>query len=133
MLSRSRTVRALKDLILVGVLWSVYNQIMMVSSPILTGYALEIGVSRDQVGTLVSIAFLMCLFQPVGLVVAQWFANKKTFIIAAGVGETAIMPMCALVPFLFTRAHAFAGLLIFATVALCTAVAAFGTIVIGSR
>ena len=120
MLSRPRTVSALKDLIVVGVLWAVYTQIMMVSSPILAGYALEIGVSGDNIGTLVSIAFLTCLFQPVGLVVARRFRNKKLFIIAAGIGETAVMPLCVLVPFLFTREHAFAGLVIFSAVALCS-------------
>ncbi|MFH0962838.1 MAG: MFS transporter [Planctomycetota bacterium] len=109
MLTRTETVRALRVLVVTGMVWAVYTQIVGVSSPIFAGYALSSGVSRADIGTLTSLVFLLCLFQPVGLILAGFFTNKKLFIIGIGIVEVIIVPASIFIPALFSREQAFLG------------------------
>ncbi|MGI5818167.1 MAG: MFS transporter [Armatimonadota bacterium] len=86
-LSRQQTAHALRHFIIMGVLWAVYGPNAVISGPILSGYALKIGLSQAQIGFLASFVGLFGLWQLVSSQLTRPVRNKRRLCVALGVLE----------------------------------------------
>jgi len=112
-LSQQQVAHALRHFIIMGMLWAVYGPNAIVSGPILSGFALRIGLSQAQVGFLASFVSLFGLWQLVGSHLTRPIANKRRFCVSLGLVEitsASLVLSTALLPE-GSRFYAMAGLL----------------------
>ncbi len=112
-LSRQQTAHALRHFIIMGVLWAVYGPNAIVSGPVLSGFALKIGLSQAQIGFLASFIGLFGLWQLVSSQLTRPVRNKRRLCVTLGLIEItagSLVVSTALVPEEL-RFYAMAGLL----------------------
>lgn len=112
-LSRQKTAHALRHFIIMGVLWAIYGPNAVVSGPVLSGFALKIGLSQAQIGFLASFIGLFGLWQLVSSQLTRPVRNKRRMCVALGLIEItagSLVVSTALVPEEL-RFYAMAGLL----------------------
>ncbi|MBD3293752.1 MAG: hypothetical protein GF393_12570, partial [Armatimonadia bacterium] len=113
LLSRQKTAHALMHFIIMGVLWAIYGPNAVVSGPVLSGFALKIGLSQAQIGFLASFVGLFGLWQLVSSQLTRHVRNKRRLCVTLGLIEItagSLVVSTALVPEEL-RFHAMAGLL----------------------
>jgi len=86
-LSQQQVAHALRHFVIMGMLWAVYGPNATVSGPILSGFALKIGLSQAQVGFLASFVSLFGLWQLVGSHLTRPIGRKRRFCVSLGVVE----------------------------------------------
>jgi len=86
-LSRQQTAHALRHFVLMGVLWAVYGPNAVVSGPILSGFALKVGLSQAQVGILASTLGLFGVWQIVASHLTRRVRNKRRLCVGLGLVE----------------------------------------------
>ncbi|MGC9319331.1 MAG: MFS transporter [Armatimonadota bacterium] len=112
-LSQQQTAHALRHFIIMGVLWAVYGPNAVVSGPVLSGFALKIGLTQAQIGFLASFVGMFGLWQLVGSWLTRNVANKRRMCVGLGLVEitaASLVVSTALLPE-GTRFYAMAGLL----------------------
>lgn len=112
-LSRQQTGRALRHFVAMGVLWAIYGPNAVVSGPVLSGFALKMGLSQAQIGFLVSFVGAFGLWQLVSSYLTRRIRNKRRFCVTLGMIEItagSLVVSTALVP-PELRFYAMAGLL----------------------
>lgn len=115
-LSRQQTAHALRHFVIMGVLWAIYGPNAVVSGPVLSGFALKIGLSQAQIGFLTSFIGLFGLWQLVSSQLTRRVPNKRRMCVALGLVEItagSLVVSTALVPE-GLRFYAMAALLIIA-------------------
>ncbi len=112
-LSQQQVAHALRHFVIMGMLWAVYGPNAVVSGPVLSGFALEIGLSQAQIGFLASFVSMFGLWQLVSSHLTRGVRRKRRLCVALGMVEitagslvvsTALLPEGA-------RFYAMAGLL----------------------
>ena len=83
--------KSLKRLLYNGALWGSYGQLITVSGPLLTGYALWMGLRAADIALVTAIASLAGLIQPFSFLLARKLKNKKTFVLGVGFLEITFM------------------------------------------
>lgn len=113
LLSRRQTGRALRYFIVMGVLWAVYGPNAVISGPILSGYALKIGLTQAQIGFLASFVGLFGLWQLVSTQITRRVHNKRRMCVALGFAEITAASLIVFTVMLpeGVRFYAMAGLL----------------------
>lgn len=112
-LSQQQTAHALRHFIIMGVLWAVYGPNAVVSGPVLSGFALKIGLTQAQIGFLASFVGMFGLWQLVGSWLTRRVGNKRRMCVGLGLMEitaASLVVSTALLPE-GTRFYAMAGLL----------------------
>jgi len=112
-LSQQQVAHALRHFILMGVLWAVYGPNAIVSGPVLSGFALKIGLTQAQIGFLASFVSMFGLWQLVSSYLTRNIRNKRRFCVSLGVVEitaASLVISTALLPENM-RFYAMAGLL----------------------
>ncbi|NLO05709.1 MAG: MFS transporter [candidate division WS1 bacterium] len=112
-LSQQQTAHALRHFILMGVFWAVYGPNAVVSGPVLSGFALKVGLSQAQIGFLASFVGLFGLWQLVASHLTRAVPRKRRMCVALGLVEVtagSLVVSTALLPE-GTRFYAMAGLL----------------------
>ena len=98
MLSPLTRGRALRRLLFNGGFWGAYGQIIVVTGPIFTGFALWMGLDESDIALTASIVALAGLLQPVSFILAGKLANQKRFIILVGLFEITVITCVILIP-----------------------------------
>ena len=100
-LSQQQTGRALRHFIVMGVLWAIYGPNAVVSGPVLSGFALKMGLTQAQIGFLVSFVGLFGLWQLISSHLTRGLRNRRRFCVALGMVEItagSLVVSTALVP-----------------------------------
>ena len=83
--------RALRRLHANGGFWRAYGQLVVVTGPIFTGFALWMGLKAADIAIIASIVAFAGLVQPFSFLIAGRIRNQKSFIIRFGCIEIALM------------------------------------------
>lgn len=112
-LSQQQIAHALRHFIMMGVLWTVYGPNAIVSGPVLSGFALKVGLSQAQVGFLASFVGMFGIWQIVSSYLTRNVRNKRRLCVGLGIIEItagSLVISTAMLPE-GTRFYAIAGLL----------------------
>ncbi len=112
-LSQQQVAHALRHFIIMGMLWAVYGPNAVVSGPILSGFALKMGLTQAQIGYLASFVSMFGLWQLVSTHLTRTLPRKRRFCVTLGLIEITaggLVVSTALLP-AGTRFYAMAGLL----------------------
>ena len=112
-LSQQQVAHALRHFILMGVLWAIYGPNATVSGPILSGFALQIGLSQAQIGYLASFVSMFGAWQLIGSSLTRGLPRKRRFCVTLGLIEItagSLVVSTALLP-AGSRFYALGGLL----------------------
>jgi MFS family permease len=90
-LSRNETKSALVAFNWSSGLRAVFDTMSGASGFVFVGFALSLGVAKEQIGFLTTLMSLACILQMVGLFLVTRVRDKKEFIILLGVLEPAVM------------------------------------------
>lgn len=99
-MSQLTQARSLRTLLANGALWGAYGQIIPITGPIFTGFALYMGLQASDIAVAASIVAFAGLIQPFSFLISRAIRNQKAFIIACGTGEVTLIAAVLLVPFL---------------------------------
>ncbi|MCD6361453.1 MAG: MFS transporter [Armatimonadetes bacterium] len=86
-LTQQQIAHSLRHFILMGVLWAVYGPNATVGGPVLSGFALKIGLTEAQIGFLASVTGLMGASQLVTSYFTRRIRNKRRFCVTLGFFE----------------------------------------------
>jgi len=87
LLTEQQVAHSLRHFIIVGVLWAIYNPNAVVSGPVLSGYALHLGLSEAQIGFLASVVGLVGAWQLVSSYLTRRLREKRRFTVIVGCAE----------------------------------------------
>lgn len=96
--------RALRRLLANGALWGAYGQLVVVSGPIFTGFALWMGLEASEIAIVASIVALAGLIQPLSFFIAGRVRSQKTFVLVFGLLEITLVAGIITVPFVSANA-----------------------------
>lgn len=86
-LSQQQVAHALRHFILMGVLWAIYGPNVAVSGPVLSGFALKIGLTQAQIGYLASFVAMFGAWQLIGSSLTRGVTNKRRLCVSLGLIE----------------------------------------------
>jgi MFS family permease len=86
-LTQQQVAHSLRHFIMMGVLWAVYGPNATVAGPVLSGFALHIGLTEAQVGFLASVVGLIGASQLFSSHFTRGLRNKRRFCVMLGVLE----------------------------------------------
>lgn len=81
-------------------MWGAYGQLVVVSGPIFSGFALWMGLRAPDIALVASIAALAGLIQPFSFLVTRAIRDQKRFVIGVGFAEVILIVAVAAVPLL---------------------------------
>ncbi len=70
---------------------SVYDSVCIVSGIVFVNYALDMGVSKEQIGYFPALVSLACLLQIGGLLLANAIRDRKRFVMSLGIIEPLLL------------------------------------------
>jgi len=99
-LSQLAVARSLKRFLYNGALWGAYSQLVAVTGPIFTGYALWMGLKESDIAAVASVVALGGLIQPFSFMLVSRLRDQKAFVVRVGFLEISLVVSVLLVPFL---------------------------------
>ena len=104
-LSNLAKARALRRLFYNGGFWGAYGQIIVVTGPVFTGFALWMGLNESDIALIASIVALAGVLQPLSFYIAGRLINQKRFIILGGILEITLTTSVILIPLITAALH----------------------------
>ena len=83
-----------------GTMWGAYGQLIVVTGPVFTGFALYMGLEAADIALIASIVALAGLVQPLSSALTGRLRNQKAFVIRSGILEVTLTTGVILVPLL---------------------------------
>ncbi|HID12080.1 MAG TPA: MFS transporter [Candidatus Latescibacteria bacterium] len=99
-LSQLAVARSLRRFLYNGAFWGAYAQLVAVTGPIFTGYALWMGLRESDIAAVASVVALGGLVQPFSFMLVRRLRDQKAFVVGVGVLEISLVILVLLVPFL---------------------------------
>ena len=81
-----------------GALWGAYGQLVAVTGPIFTGFALYMGLEAADIALIASVVALAGLVQPISSLITGRLRNQKGFVIRFGLIEITLTTCVILIP-----------------------------------
>jgi hypothetical protein len=92
--------RSQRRLLVNGAMWGSYGQLIVVSGPIFSGFALWMGLQASDIALVAAIAALAGLIQPFSFLITRSIRDQKRFVIGFGFVEVTLNTSVVLVPLL---------------------------------
>jgi len=89
-LTQQQVAHSLRHFIIVGVLWAIYNPNAVVSGPVLSGFAVHIGLSEAQIGFLASFVGFVGVWQLFSAYLTRGLRRKRRFTVIIGCIEITV-------------------------------------------
>jgi len=86
-LTEQQVAHSLRHFIIVGVLWAIYGPNATVTGPVLSGYALHLGLTEAQIGFLASVVGIIGVWQLFSSYLTRGLRRKRRFAVIIGCAE----------------------------------------------